>query len=82
MRSATAGPGYYTEAVTIHDRDLRAAELAGDPRGQAHVLIRLGHIYRRQSRYQHALCCFERALDLAPRPETRSPNIRCSSDWP
>jgi DNA-binding SARP family transcriptional activator/Tfp pilus assembly protein PilF len=58
--------GYYTEAVTIHDRDLRAAELAGDPRGQAHVLIRLGHIYRRQSRYQHALCCFERALDLAP----------------
>jgi tetratricopeptide (TPR) repeat protein/transcriptional regulator with XRE-family HTH domain len=58
--------GYYTEAVTVHDRDLRAAELAGDPRGQAHVLIRLGHIYRRQSRYQHALSCFERALDLAP----------------
>jgi DNA-binding SARP family transcriptional activator/tetratricopeptide (TPR) repeat protein len=58
--------GYYTETVTIHHRDLRAAELAGDPRGQAHVLIRLGHIYRRQSRHQDALCCFERALDLAP----------------
>jgi DNA-binding SARP family transcriptional activator/tetratricopeptide (TPR) repeat protein len=58
--------GYYTEAVTVHDRDLRAAELAGDPRGQAHALIRLGHIYRRQSRYQHALGCFDRALDLVP----------------
>ncbi len=62
--------GYYAEAVTIHHRDLRAAELAGDPRSQAQVLIRLGHIYRRQSRYQHAQRCFERALELVtPTPD-------------
>jgi DNA-binding SARP family transcriptional activator/tetratricopeptide (TPR) repeat protein/DNA-binding CsgD family transcriptional regulator len=57
--------GYYAEAVSMHDRDLRAAELAGDRRGQADVLIRLGHVYRRQSRYQPALRCFERSLGLA-----------------
>jgi tetratricopeptide (TPR) repeat protein len=63
--------GYYTEAVTIHRSVLRAAELAGDPRGQAHELIYLGHIYRRQSSFQHALRCFERALDLARRTGDR-----------
>ena len=57
--------GYFTEAITIHNSALRAAELAGDSRGQARALIHLGHIYRRQSGYQHALRCFERALDLA-----------------
>jgi DNA-binding SARP family transcriptional activator/DNA-binding CsgD family transcriptional regulator len=57
--------GYYTEAVTIHHSALRAAELADDPSGQAHALINLGHIHRRQSDYQRALRCFERALDLA-----------------
>jgi tetratricopeptide (TPR) repeat protein len=63
--------GYFTEAVTIHHGALRAAELAGDPRGQAHALIHLGHIYRRQSSHQHALRCFEQALDLARRTGDR-----------
>jgi DNA-binding SARP family transcriptional activator/DNA-binding CsgD family transcriptional regulator/predicted negative regulator of RcsB-dependent stress response len=63
--------GYYSEAVTIHHSALRAAELAGDARGQAHELIYLGHIYRRQSDCQHALLCFERALDLARRIRDR-----------
>jgi DNA-binding SARP family transcriptional activator/tetratricopeptide (TPR) repeat protein len=63
--------GYYTEAVTFHNNALRAAELAGDPRGQAHALLHLGNIYRRQSGYQHALRCFERALDLARRTADR-----------
>ncbi|HEY1917793.1 MAG TPA: tetratricopeptide repeat protein [Streptosporangiaceae bacterium] len=63
--------GYYAEAVTIHLSALRAAELAGDSCGQTHALIHLGHIYRRQSRYQHALRCFERALDLACRTGDR-----------
>jgi DNA-binding SARP family transcriptional activator/tetratricopeptide (TPR) repeat protein len=63
--------GYYTEAVAIHRSALRAAELAGDPRDQAHALIHLGHIYRPQSSYQQALRCFERALDLARRSEDR-----------
>jgi DNA-binding SARP family transcriptional activator/DNA-binding CsgD family transcriptional regulator len=57
--------GHYTEAVTIHRSALRAAELAGDPRGQAHALINLGHIHRRQSSHQDALRCFEQALGLA-----------------
>jgi tetratricopeptide (TPR) repeat protein len=63
--------GYYTEAVTLHHSALRAAELAGDPRGQADALIHLGHILRRQSGYQDALHCFERALVLARRSRDR-----------
>jgi DNA-binding SARP family transcriptional activator/tetratricopeptide (TPR) repeat protein len=63
--------GYYTEAVTIHHSALRAAELAGDHRDQAHALVHLGHIYRRQSSYQEALHRFERALDLARRTADR-----------
>jgi len=63
--------GYYTEAVTLHHSALRAAELADDPRGQADALIHLGHILRRQSGYQDALRCFERALVLARRTGER-----------
>jgi tetratricopeptide (TPR) repeat protein len=63
--------GYYTEAVTLHHSALRAAGRASDLQGQAHALINLGHIYRRQSRYQHALRCFEQALDLPRRTADR-----------
>ena len=57
--------GYFAEAAAIHDGALRAAQLAGDPGSQARAHLHLGHIYRRQSRYQHALPHFERALNLA-----------------
>jgi DNA-binding SARP family transcriptional activator/tetratricopeptide (TPR) repeat protein len=71
VHSYLAVGGYYPEAVSIHHSALRAAELAGDRLGQARALIHLGHIYRRQSGYQHALRCFERALDLARRTGDR-----------
>jgi tetratricopeptide (TPR) repeat protein/transcriptional regulator with XRE-family HTH domain len=64
--------GYFAEAVAIHDSALRAAELASDPHGQARAQLHLGHIYRRQSRYQRALHHFERTLVLARQTEDRS----------
>ena len=56
--------GYFTEATTVHGSALSAAELTGDSDAQARALINLGSIRVRQSQYEHALCCYERARDL------------------
>lgn len=57
--------GYFSEAITVHDSALRAAELTDDPAGEVRALINLGNIYIRQSQHEHALRCYERALDIA-----------------
>ena len=55
----------YTDANTLHDQALAAAQATGDRAGQVAALAELGDIHRRQGRHKQATADFERALEIA-----------------
>jgi tetratricopeptide (TPR) repeat protein len=57
--------GHNTDAGTLHEHALTAAEATGDPAAQVGALNNLGRIHYMQDRYGPAAGCHTRALQLA-----------------
>ncbi len=57
---------HYADAVDLHQRALTAARTAGDQTAEVHTLNRLGHLERRQGRYETATERFELVLTMDP----------------
>ncbi|MFC4068603.1 AfsR/SARP family transcriptional regulator [Actinoplanes subglobosus] len=57
--------GHYTDAVTLHEHALRAAERRPDHRAAAQLRINLGVLHVQQARYAEAGIELQRAVELA-----------------
>jgi DNA-binding SARP family transcriptional activator/tetratricopeptide (TPR) repeat protein len=57
--------GHYSDAVTLHEHALRAAESMADRRGAAQLRINLGVLHVQQARYTEAGTELRQAVDLA-----------------
>ena len=57
--------GHYTDAVTMHDHALRAAQAMGDSRSEAQLRTNLGVVHIQQGRYTEAAVELTRAIGLA-----------------
>jgi DNA-binding SARP family transcriptional activator len=57
--------GHYTDAITMHDHALRAAQGMGDRRDEALLRTNLGVVHVQQGRYPDAVSELTRAIELA-----------------
>ncbi|BFO18528.1 tetratricopeptide repeat protein [Streptomyces sp. KM77-8] len=72
--------GHHTQALEIHHHALRAAERAGDAKGQAHALTNLGCVYWRMAEAAAATEHLSRALELHMSTDDRAGQARALSN--
>ncbi len=72
--------GHHTQALEIHHHALRAAERAGDAKGQAHALTNLGCVHWRMADAAAAREHLSRALELHVSTDDRAGQARALSN--